>query len=222
MEGGLSALEQCSHFLKAARATEKCVRPSPSRAPGTNMTLEELKVACEGNTRRSSPGYFVKISFPGCCWQESCGLGNWSGCEALRWAAALGHVCVYSYLHLNLLHWKIWRCIQTPASQPKPGTKDTSRRVQWAPRGLIRHGQLHGGEERLRGSCPQPLHSRQQGPLDRDSGWPLPSSWQATDLQTLISKRQEMDWASWNLASAGDTPLCCCRAHYEPHSPFWT
>lgn len=100
------------------------------------MTLAEFRVAYEGNTRRSSPGYFVKISFPRYCWQEPCGLGNSSGREASRWAAALGHLCVYSYLHLNLLHGKIQRCIQSSAFQPRPGTKDTMKRG----------GGWHGGQ----------------------------------------------------------------------------
>lgn len=40
------------------------------------MLLAEFKVAFEGSTMRSSPECFVKISFPSCCWQESCGLGT--------------------------------------------------------------------------------------------------------------------------------------------------
>lgn len=39
------------------------------------MILEEFKVAVGSCTMRSSPEYFVKISFPRCCWQESYGLG---------------------------------------------------------------------------------------------------------------------------------------------------
>lgn len=87
-----------------------------------NMRLAEFKVACEGNESRSCPEYFVKISFPTCSW-----LGNWSSYEASRWAAALVHIWVHSYLCLNFLHWKIWICIQSSVSQSRHDTKDTMR-----------------------------------------------------------------------------------------------
>lgn len=41
-----------------------------------NMTVSGFKVACESRTRRSSPGYFLKIPFPSWCWQASYSLGQ--------------------------------------------------------------------------------------------------------------------------------------------------